>query len=119
MISNFDRDCVSDATFDKLDKYVSELDIMRVHRKYGVVAGAIARWVCSVMDYSRALRETAKDREEMQSLTQRLEERYHQEDDYFDEVNEDDMYDENRYDQDSGWAWKEGNIVYIVDVYIL
>jgi hypothetical protein len=104
MVSNFDRECVSDATFDKLEKYVSELDTVRIHRKYGMVAGAIAGWVCSVMDYSRALRETAKDRKEMQRLTRRLEERYHQEDDYFDEVNDDDMYDEDRYNQDSGWA---------------
>ena len=104
MISNFDRECVTDEVFGKLDKYVSGLDSARTHRKYGLIAGAIARWVCSVMDYARALRETAKYREEMQRLTKKLEDRYHEEDDYFDEVNDDDMFDENRYNQESGWA---------------
>ena len=104
MISNYDRDCVSDATFEKLDKYSLGLDVAHTHRKYGLVAGAIAGWVYSTMEYSRALRETDIDRKEILRLTQRLEDQYHQEDDYFDEVNDDDIYDESRYDQDSGWA---------------
>ena len=104
MIANFDRTCVNDETFEKLKNYASGLDPNHVQRKYGIVAGGIAGWISSIMAYSKALRESANDRAEMDRLTQRLEDQYHQEDDYFDEVNEDDLYDENRYSQESGWA---------------
>ena len=104
MIANFDRSCVSNETFEKLERYASGLNPSHVERKYGLIAGAISGWISSIIAYSQALRDTADDRAEMDRLTQRLEDQYHQEDDYFDEVNEDDLYDENRYSQESGWA---------------
>ena len=77
---------VSDATYNKLYSYASNLNPQRLGRKHSHVAGVLAEWIQMILNFSSVLRETANDRAELRRLDQVLEHAYEDQDSDFEEV---------------------------------